>query len=68
MADRLRKIEFNVFAQFAGCAAPLVGNLAQRVPGGVFKKDIIVAVKTVGIVKVAPVRLFWCRAAGPAQN
>jgi hypothetical protein len=44
------KVPFNVTAQLAGSTVALVYNIAQRFPGGVFEKDVIVAVKTVIIV------------------
>src|SRR5580693_8002950 len=48
-----RKIQFNVAAQLADCTVALVRNLAQRVPCGVFEKDVIGAIKTVLVVDEA---------------
>ena len=47
-----RKIQIDVGAKLADGAALFVGNLAQRMPGGVFEKDIVVAVEPVFVVDI----------------
>ena len=47
-----RKIEIDVGAELANRAAPFVGNFAERMPGGVFEKDIVVAVESVFVVDI----------------
>jgi hypothetical protein len=50
-----REIQVDIAAQPVDRAALLMGNFAQSVPGGVFEKDIVVAVESIFIVNKAPV-------------
>jgi len=44
--------QIDVAAQFVDRAAALERDLAQRMPRGIFKKDIIVAVNAVGVIDI----------------
>jgi hypothetical protein len=48
------EIQVDIGTQPVDRAALLMGNFAQRMPGGVFEKDIVVAVESIFIVNKAP--------------